>query len=823
MAGTLTPTPYQTVLDGDGVAVSGAKVYTYEAGTTTNATTYTTSDLSVANANPIVADSAGRYVAYLSAGANLRFIIKTSADVTIDDQDNIQSVPGTSVNLDIEGTVGEAVTAGQVLYLSSAAESSPLTAGKWYLTDSDATATSTSPQSIGVAVSAIAINTAGTIRLAGEVDSAGSVVVGTTYYAGPTPGALVSSAPTFARQVGVGLTTSSLLLAATTAVASLLPNPLTQDLLFVDNTYDIGKSGATRPRDIFASRNLTVTEDIVVSGAGPHAIGGSTTDYTRLLLTGAFTSGGASTAAFGTYISGALTGHSGDSAAIAGVKLDNTIVTAGNCTTIAQIWVNEPQITVGTGSVTNSASVYIAGAATEATNNYALWVDSGAVKIDSSLVVGATAVAAGANALAVGAVALCAGDNSASFGYEASASGSNAYALGYSALASGDYSYAFGYDQTVSGDHSLGLGYRGTVSGNHSVLITLQASDAGDLSTANTLAIMGGNCGIGTLVPDGTLHAQTATAGSVTADSGADDLVVENSTHAGMTFLSPSGDYQQTIAFGDVGDPDSGRIVYNHNSNILALWTEGSERLTIDSTGDVGIGTTTPNYLSSAKALTVQGATQPRIELVGTRTGDDAIGDFTFINRVSTTNNVLGFIRSNRVGANDSGSLAFYTYNAGSAVLAMTLSPAGALSKASGSFKIDHPLPAKTDTHHLVHSFVEGPRADLIYRGSATLVDGTAEVDLDAAAGMTAGTWVLLCREDAQVYTSNETGWKHVRGSVSGSTLTIDCEESDCTDTISWMVVAERQDQHMLDTDWTDHEGRVIVEPEKPAAPDPEE
>jgi len=266
MAGTLTPTPYQTVLDGDGVAVSGAKVYTYEAGTTTNATTYTTSALSEANANPIVADSAGRYVAYLSAGANLRFIIKTSADVTIDDQDNVQAVPGTSVNLDIEGTVGEAVTAGQVLYLSSAAESSPLTAGKWYLTDSDAAATSTTPQSIGVAVSAIAINTAGTIRLAGEVDSASSVVVGTTYYIGATPGAIVSSAPALSRQVGVAITTSSLLLAATTAVVGALPNPITQDLLFTDATYDIGKSGASRPRDVFASRNAAVGGTLGVSG-----------------------------------------------------------------------------------------------------------------------------------------------------------------------------------------------------------------------------------------------------------------------------------------------------------------------------------------------------------------------------------------------------------------------------------------------------------------------------------------------------------------------------------------------------------------------------
>jgi hypothetical protein len=150
------------------------------------------------------------------------------------------------------------------------------------------------------------------------------------------------------------------------------------------------------------------------------------------------------------------------------------------------------------------------------------------------------------------------------------------------------------------------------------------------------------------------------------------------------------------------------------------------------------------------------------------------------------------------------------------------VSVAGALSKGSGSFKIDHPLPALSETHSLVHSFIEGPRADLIYRGIVTLVDGAATVDLDDAAGMTAGTWVLLCR-DPQVFTSNATGWSPVRGTVSGSTLTIECEEGTCTDTISWMVVAERMDQHILDTSWTDEDGRPIVEPLKPPVLDPED
>ena len=79
---------------------------------------------------------------------------------------------------------------------------------------------------------------------------------------------------------------------------------------------------------------------------------------------------------------------------------------------------------------------------------------------------------------------------------------------------------------------------------------------------------------------------------------------------------------------------------------------------------------------------------------------------------------------------------------------------------------------------------------------------------------MTDGTFVLL-NTDVQCFTSNETGWTAVKGSVSGNTLTITAEDNSCTDTISWMVVGERHDQHMKDTNWTDDDGKVIVEPLK--------
>ena len=137
----------------------------------------------------------------------------------------------------------------------------------------------------------------------------------------------------------------------------------------------------------------------------------------------------------------------------------------------------------------------------------------------------------------------------------------------------------------------------------------------------------------------------------------------------------------------------------------------------------------------------------------------------------------------------------------------------GALSKGSGSFKIDHPLPSKKDTHHLIHSFIEGPKADLIYRGRVSLVDGSATVNIDTDSEMTDGTFVLLC-DDVQCFTSNETGWDAVKGSVSGNTLTIECQNTSSTATISWVVIGDRKDEHMTDsgTTWTDNNGKPIVE-----------
>ena len=117
------------------------------------------------------------------------------------------------------------------------------------------------------------------------------------------------------------------------------------------------------------------------------------------------------------------------------------------------------------------------------------------------------------------------------------------------------------------------------------------------------------------------------------------------------------------------------------------------------------------------------------------------------------------------------------------------------------------------DTHKLRHSFIEGPRADLIYRGVVDLSSGTATVNIDTAAGMTEGTFEVLCRTDeAQVWLQNDSGWDAVRGSVSGNILTITCHNTNSTETISWIVVADLIDPGIKKSRMYGDDGRMIVE-----------
>ena len=84
--------------DNNGNPLSGGKIYTYEAGTTTPRVAYTTSAGNVPHTNPIILDSAGRVPGgqiWLTDGnIGYKFLLETSTSVLVGTFDNIP--PGTS-------------------------------------------------------------------------------------------------------------------------------------------------------------------------------------------------------------------------------------------------------------------------------------------------------------------------------------------------------------------------------------------------------------------------------------------------------------------------------------------------------------------------------------------------------------------------------------------------------------------------------------------------------------------------------------------------------------------------------------------------------
>ena len=81
-------------LDNNGNPLSGGLLYTYAAGTTTPQATYTTAAGNVANANPIVLDSAGRVAnqVWLTAGVSYKLELKTSLGTSLWTKDNIDGI-----------------------------------------------------------------------------------------------------------------------------------------------------------------------------------------------------------------------------------------------------------------------------------------------------------------------------------------------------------------------------------------------------------------------------------------------------------------------------------------------------------------------------------------------------------------------------------------------------------------------------------------------------------------------------------------------------------------------------------------------------------
>jgi hypothetical protein len=171
---------------------------------------------------------------------------------------------------------------------------------------------------------------------------------------------------------------------------------------------------------------------------------------------------------------------------------------------------------------------------------------------------------------------------------------------GLSALSAGQVVEIVVYERFVLGDtvskadggtFAGNVGFSGTVDVNGNELIL--DADADTSITADTddqIDFKVGGSDKMNLTSTG-LHIERASSGGTATSTAA--LIVEgtDATGADIQILGDDTDYQRFL-FGDATDNDVGAIEYSHSGNSMRFHTNASERMRIDSSGNVLLGTT---------------------------------------------------------------------------------------------------------------------------------------------------------------------------------------------------------------------------------------
>jgi hypothetical protein len=272
------------LFDDNGDPLTGGKVYTYAAGTTTPLATYTTSTGAVANTNPIILDAAGRTPneIWLTAGTLYKFIVQTSASVLVGTYDGLPAINDPySINSLLSGVTGtNAIAAVATPSLTAYA------AGATYAFIAANSNTAASTLSIdGLAAKSITKNgsatlTAGDIQIGKltwvQYDGTTFQLINNIVYGGSiTNGNIVSlTTPLGAASGGTGLSTL-------TANSVLLGNGISAVQLIAPST---AKNVLTSNGTTWASTAPTVAAPTVV-GQVPFSTDGSTYTATAKIVT----------------------------------------------------------------------------------------------------------------------------------------------------------------------------------------------------------------------------------------------------------------------------------------------------------------------------------------------------------------------------------------------------------------------------------------------------------------------------------------------------------------------------------------------------------
>ena len=120
-----------------------------------------------------------------------------------------------------------------------------------------------------------------------------------------------------------------------------------------------------------------------------------------------------------------------------------------------------------------------------------------------------------------------------------------------------------------------------TINNNADNRVITGSGTANTLNGESALIFDGSNLGIGTNNPSGE------------SINGSQNLVIMDTTSDGGINIKTGTSGNAQIHFSDTSGNGQGRLIYAHANDSMQIYTAGSERMRIDSSGKVGIGTTT--------------------------------------------------------------------------------------------------------------------------------------------------------------------------------------------------------------------------------------
>jgi len=165
---------------------------------------------------------------------------------------------------------------------------------------------------------------------------------------------------------------------------------------------------------------------------------------------------------------------------------------------------------IGLNTYTSGSASFATGHGTSAIGDYSTAMgDSSMAMAQGCTALGVSAYASGNTygaSTAMGFHTNASGDYSTAMGKLSVASGMSSTAIGESTAAIGNYSTAIGYYSSAKGEHSTVIGSNIIAEGRNNIGISLSDSFAYTVSQDNTLAIMGGNVGIGSGTPNTLLY-----------------------------------------------------------------------------------------------------------------------------------------------------------------------------------------------------------------------------------------------------------------------------------------------------------------------------